>query len=67
MNLQARMLTGSSSGMGYETSLILARNGFHTYATMRKLDGGAGAGGSNQILEIAKNENLSLTEGKGIP
>ena len=43
--------------MGYETSLILARNGFHTYATVRKLDGG---GGSNQIIDIAKNENLPL-------
>jgi NAD(P)-dependent dehydrogenase (short-subunit alcohol dehydrogenase family) len=51
------VVTGSSSGMGYETSLILARNGFHTYATVRKLDGG---GGSNQIIDIAKNENLPL-------
>jgi len=31
------IVTGSSSGMGFETSLILARNGFYTYATMRKL------------------------------
>jgi NADP-dependent 3-hydroxy acid dehydrogenase YdfG len=23
------IVTGSSSGMGYETSLVLARNGFH--------------------------------------
>jgi hypothetical protein len=43
--------------MGFETSLMLARNGFHTYATMRKLKGG---GGSKQIADIAKNENLSL-------
>jgi NAD(P)-dependent dehydrogenase (short-subunit alcohol dehydrogenase family) len=50
------VVTGSSSGMGYETSLILARNGFHTYATVRKLEGE----GSNQILDIAKNENLPL-------
>jgi NAD(P)-dependent dehydrogenase (short-subunit alcohol dehydrogenase family) len=49
------VVTGSSSGMGYETSLILARNGFHTYATVRKLEGG-----SNQILDIAENENLPL-------
>ena len=35
---------------------ILARNGFHTYATMRKLEGE----GSNQIIDIAKNENLPL-------
>jgi NAD(P)-dependent dehydrogenase (short-subunit alcohol dehydrogenase family) len=50
------IVTGSSSGMGYETSLILARNGFHTYATMRKLEGE----GSKQIIDIAKNENLPL-------
>jgi tRNA A-37 threonylcarbamoyl transferase component Bud32 len=42
--------------MGYETSLILARNGFHTYATMRKLEGD----GSKQIIATAKNENLPL-------
>jgi NAD(P)-dependent dehydrogenase (short-subunit alcohol dehydrogenase family) len=51
------IVTGSSSGMGFETSLMLARNGFHTYATMRKIDGG---GGSKQITDIAKNENLPL-------
>ena len=50
------VVTGGSSGMGYETSLILARNGFHTYATVRKLEGE----GSNQIIDIAKNENLPL-------
>ncbi|MGB8035516.1 MAG: hypothetical protein WCF03_17010 [Nitrososphaeraceae archaeon] len=43
--------------MGFETSLMLARNGFYTYATMRKVDGG---GESNQITDIAKNENLPL-------
>ena len=29
------MVTGSSSGIGYETSLSLAREGYFTYATMR--------------------------------
>jgi NAD(P)-dependent dehydrogenase (short-subunit alcohol dehydrogenase family) len=58
MNQKVAAVTGSSSGMGYETSLILARNGFHTYATMRKVDGGGG--GSKQIIDIAKNENLPL-------
>ncbi|HEY6886054.1 MAG TPA: SDR family oxidoreductase [Nitrososphaeraceae archaeon] len=58
-NQKVAVVTGSSSGMGYETSLILARNGFHTYATMRKLDGG-GEEGSKQIIDIAKNENLPL-------
>jgi len=31
------LVTGSSSGNGYETSLTLARKGFMTYATMRNL------------------------------
>jgi NAD(P)-dependent dehydrogenase (short-subunit alcohol dehydrogenase family) len=31
-------ITGSSSGIGFETSLFLSRNGFYTYATMRKLN-----------------------------
>ena len=49
------IITGSSTGIGFETSLILARNGFHTYATMRKLEVG-----SKQITDISKNENLPL-------
>jgi NAD(P)-dependent dehydrogenase (short-subunit alcohol dehydrogenase family) len=50
------IVTGSSSGMGLETSLILARNGFYTYATMRKLDGE----GSKELNDISKKENLPL-------
>ena len=52
------VVTGSSTGIGFETSLALARNGFHTYATMRKLEGGGGS--SKHITDIAKNENLPL-------
>jgi NAD(P)-dependent dehydrogenase (short-subunit alcohol dehydrogenase family) len=51
------VVTGSSTGIGYETSLTLARNGFHTYATMRKIEGQEG---SKHITDIAKKENLSL-------
>jgi NAD(P)-dependent dehydrogenase (short-subunit alcohol dehydrogenase family) len=29
------VVTGSSSGIGFETSLLLAKNGFHTYATVK--------------------------------
>ncbi len=36
------VVTGSSSGIGYETSLALAREGFLTYATMRNLEKGSG-------------------------
>jgi NAD(P)-dependent dehydrogenase (short-subunit alcohol dehydrogenase family) len=58
MSQKIAVVTGSSSGMGYETSLILARNRFHTYATMRNIEGRGG--GSKQITDIAKNENLPL-------
>ena len=34
---EVAVVTGSSSGIGFETSLTLARNGFYTYATMRNL------------------------------
>ena len=48
------VVTGSSSGIGYETSLLLARNGFFTYATMRNPDK------SNKFLDLKQNEKLSL-------
>ena len=50
------IVTGSSSGIGYETSLILARNGFHTYATMRNLE----VEKTKPLTEAVKNENLQL-------
>jgi NAD(P)-dependent dehydrogenase (short-subunit alcohol dehydrogenase family) len=51
---QIALITGSSSGIGFETSLRLARNGIYTYATMRNL------GKSNEILDYARKDNLSL-------
>ncbi|MFZ0329094.1 MAG: hypothetical protein WBQ25_22290 [Nitrososphaeraceae archaeon] len=51
MSQKVAVVTGRSSGMGFETSLMLARSGFHTFATMRKIDG---AGGSKEISDIAK-------------
>lgn len=48
------LVTGSSSGIGYETALMLARNGFDTYATMRNTNK------SKEITEIAKKEDLPL-------
>jgi NAD(P)-dependent dehydrogenase (short-subunit alcohol dehydrogenase family) len=54
-NQKIGVVTGSSSGIGFETSLTLARNGFYTYATVRKLEEG-----SKQITDIAKKENLPL-------
>ena len=37
-NQKVAIVTGSSTGIGYETSIALARNGFLTYATMRNLN-----------------------------
>ena len=48
------VVTGSSSGIGFETSLLLAKNGFFTYATMRNLDK------SNKIIDLKLKEKLPL-------
>ena len=48
------VVTGSSTGIGFETSLLLARNGFYTYATMRDTFK------SDKIEKIANKENLPL-------
>ena len=48
------VVTGSSSGIGFETSLLLAKNGFFTYATMRNLDK------SNKIIGLKLKEKLPL-------
>lgn len=48
------LVTGCSSGVGYTTSLKLARNGFYTYASMRNLDK------SSNIKEIVTKESLPL-------
>ena len=48
------LVTGTSSGIGFETSLMLARNGFYTYASMRNLDK------SKDITQIASKEKLPL-------
>tara|TARA_B100000686_G_C16762362_1_gene959508 strand:+ start:1216 stop:2055 length:840 start_codon:yes stop_codon:yes gene_type:complete len=48
------VVTGSSSGIGFETALALARQGHFTYATMRDLDK------AEEIKKIADNEKLSL-------
>lgn len=50
------VVTGSSTGIGYETALTLARNGFYTYATMRNLEGDS----EEKVTNISKSENLPL-------
>jgi len=49
------VVTGSSSGIGFETSLALAREGYFTYATMRD------TAKSNKIKEITQKENLKIS------
>ncbi|MFZ0896487.1 MAG: SDR family oxidoreductase [Candidatus Nitrosopolaris sp.] len=53
-NQKVAVVTGSSSGIGFETSLTLARSGFLTYATMRNLGKGA------TIKSVAAEEGLPI-------
>jgi len=48
------LVTGSSSGIGFETALTLARENYFTYASMRNTSK------AGKIQEIAKKENLNL-------
>jgi NAD(P)-dependent dehydrogenase (short-subunit alcohol dehydrogenase family) len=48
------LVTGSSSGIGFETALLLARSGYHTYASMRNIEK------SQRITEMSNKENLPL-------
>ena len=53
-NQKVAVVTGSSSGIGFETSLTLARSGFLTYATIRNLVKG------ETIKSAAAEEGLPL-------
>ena len=53
-NKKVAVVTGSSTGIGYETCLSLAHNGYITYATMRDLKK------SKKIEKIAHENNLSI-------
>jgi NAD(P)-dependent dehydrogenase (short-subunit alcohol dehydrogenase family) len=48
------VVTGSSSGIGYEASLLLARNHYTTFATMRNTNKGYG------LREMATKERIPL-------
>ena len=48
------VVTGSSSGIGFETSLLLAKNQFKTYATMRNLN-------KTLVFDSALKEKNTLT------
>jgi NAD(P)-dependent dehydrogenase (short-subunit alcohol dehydrogenase family) len=49
------LVTGSSSGIGYETALALARDGYHTFASMRNTSK------SKELTKTSDKENLSIT------
>jgi NAD(P)-dependent dehydrogenase (short-subunit alcohol dehydrogenase family) len=48
------IVTGTSSGIGYETALALARDGFYTFATVRDTKK------ADKILQVAKKEKLNI-------
>lgn len=48
------IITGSSSGIGRETALILARNNYKTYAAMRNLQK------SSELVSIVEKEKLDM-------
>ena len=48
------LVTGSSSGIGLETALALARDGYHTFASMRN------TGKAAELENAVKKENLKV-------
>jgi NAD(P)-dependent dehydrogenase (short-subunit alcohol dehydrogenase family) len=48
------LVTGSSSGIGLETALALARDGYYTFASMRNI------GKAGELEHAAKKEKLSI-------
>lgn len=54
MEQKIAVVTGTSSGIGYETALILARNGYYCCATIRKIERAA------DLERIRAKENLPL-------
>ena len=48
------VITGTSSGIGFETALALAREGYYTYATMRDTTK------SDKLKELGQKENLKI-------
>jgi len=53
MAAKVAVVTGSSSGVGLYTAVLLAKNGYITYATMRNPSKNA------QLLEVAKQHGVS--------
>jgi short-subunit dehydrogenase len=49
------VVTGSSTGIGYETSLLLARSGYLTFATTRSIER------ASSLIEVKKKEGLPIS------
>ncbi len=54
------VITGSSSGFGYLSTLTLARKSYKVWATMRNLDTN-NAPKKDELLKIAEKENLNIS------
>lgn len=54
------VITGSSSGFGYLTALLLARKGYKVWATMRNAET-KNAAKKEELLTIAKKEDLNIS------
>ena len=48
------VVTGASSGIGFETALTLAREGYYTYATMRDMTK------AGKLEKIVNDEDLPI-------
>lgn len=54
IDMKTAVVTGTSSGIGLETSLMLARQGFKVFAAMRSVDRGA------ELVDRAAQESLDI-------
>lgn len=67
-NNKVAVVTGSSTGIGFETALLLARSGFHTYATMRDPKKSKIANAENlplEVLQLDVNDDTSVKSAIG--
>lgn len=55
MSSKTVLITGCSSGIGFETALAFARAGYKTFATMRNLEK------KSNLENIARKENLDIS------